>query len=241
MFDEIGPHLHAQQTAPAARTVGEMFWLRAARSASNPALFHKEEGAWRKVTWAGFKEAAAEVAKGLLALDLSAGDRVAILGPTQPPWAYYDMGAQLAGMVSFGIYPKQSPAQIRYLLEHSDAQGRSSSMRPEELRERPRRLGRGGQRSRRIVPWTPSLYREPSRARGPASDLPGGLRGRGRSTRRRSKRHPGGDRPRRDRDPRLHLGHHRAPEGGDDQPPEHPLAPDGQRRTSLRPTTRDDI
>src|SRR5688500_4800986 len=118
---ELGPDLPVHLTAHVARTLGEMFWLRAARSASNPAIFHKHEGAWRTITWKDFLDASAKVAHGLERLGLSRGDRVAILGPTQPEWAFYDIGAQLAGMVSFGVYPKQSIPQVRYLLEHSEA------------------------------------------------------------------------------------------------------------------------
>jgi len=46
---------------------------------------------------------------------------MAILGPTSAEWVYHEIGGQLAGLVTFGIYPKQSVQQIRYLLEHSEA------------------------------------------------------------------------------------------------------------------------
>ncbi|MCC6877295.1 MAG: AMP-binding protein, partial [Sandaracinaceae bacterium] len=114
---ELGPSVPVRHTAPAARTVGEMFWLRAARSASRPAFAHRPDAEWQVMDWAGVHGRAARVAKGLLDLGLAPGDRVAILGPTQPAWAIYDLGAQLATMVSFGIYPKQTPEHIRYLLE----------------------------------------------------------------------------------------------------------------------------
>src|SRR5688572_23216965 len=99
---ELGPDVVIRPTAPAARTIGEMFWLRCARSASLPALHHKPGSEWQTLTWEQFYDGAARVAHGLIAAGLSRGDRVAILGPTQPPWAIQDMGAQLAGMVSFG-------------------------------------------------------------------------------------------------------------------------------------------
>jgi long-chain acyl-CoA synthetase len=121
MIFEEGPPIPVTVAAQGARTVGEMFLSRTARSASRHALYHRPQERWEAITWGAFEESARRVAKGVLALGLARGDRVAILGPTQPPWAIYDFGAQLAGMVSFGIYPKQSAEQIRYLLEHSEA------------------------------------------------------------------------------------------------------------------------
>lgn len=59
---ELGPDLPVRLTANASRTLGEMFWLRASRSASNPALIHKPDGQWRTITWQGFLDGAAKVA-----------------------------------------------------------------------------------------------------------------------------------------------------------------------------------
>ncbi len=116
-----GPHIPVSYTAKDARTVGDMFAIRAARSGPLPAMFEKNHNRWEPMSWMGFYSAAAAVAKGLLDSGLKPGDRVAILGATRAGWSIYDMGCQLAGMVSLGIYPKQSPEQIRYLIDHSDA------------------------------------------------------------------------------------------------------------------------
>ena len=78
-------------------------------------------GRWQSLSWNDFYTGARRVAGGLVRLGLERGERVAILGPTHSPWGRYDMGAQLAGMVSLGIYPKQAPDQIRYILEHSES------------------------------------------------------------------------------------------------------------------------
>ncbi|MFK7991503.1 MAG: long-chain fatty acid--CoA ligase [Sandaracinaceae bacterium] len=120
MFD-LGPPVQVRPTSSAARTVGEMFWLRAARSASSPAIHYKDGGAWKTLSWSDLYDQAARVAGGLRRLGVRPGERVAILGPTQPSWARFDLGAQLAGCVSLGIYPKQSKEQVHYLLEHSEA------------------------------------------------------------------------------------------------------------------------
>ncbi len=155
MIFEEGPAIPVTVAAHGARTIGEMFLSRTARSASRPALYHRPQERWEVITWAGFEEAARRVAKGLLNLGLKKGDRVAILGPTQPPWAIYDFGAQLAGMVSFGIYPKQSPDQIRYLLEHSEAK----VIFVDEPAELEAVLSAAdGMRQLTIVPWNEALF-----------------------------------------------------------------------------------
>jgi len=161
---ELGPHVPTTCTADNARTVGEMFFLRRARSASRPALHHRPADVWLAITWDEFYLRAARVAKGLLDLGITKGDRVAILGPTQPPWAVLDLGAQLAGMVSFGIYPKQSVEQARYLLEHSEAKVVFVD-EPKEL-ETVLAASKGISTLQAIVPWTKELF-ETYRARDP--------------------------------------------------------------------------
>ncbi|MBL8784087.1 MAG: long-chain fatty acid--CoA ligase [Deltaproteobacteria bacterium] len=117
---ETAPHAPVTYASRSARNVGEMFRIRAKRSGPSPALYAKRDGRWDKTTWAGFYDEAREVLAGLLALGLGRGDKVAILGDTHKPWAVLDMGAQLGGLVTYGIYPKQPVDHIRYLLSHAD-------------------------------------------------------------------------------------------------------------------------
>ena len=156
MFD-LGPALPVRNTSTRARTVGEMFWLRAARSATAPALHHKVRGRWETLSWGDTYAAAAKVAGGLRRLGVEPGERVAILGPTQPAWAIYDLGAQLAGVVSLGIYPKQSVAQVRYLLTHSEARVVFVDGAEELATVLAAIEGRDGVR---VVPWESELVEE---------------------------------------------------------------------------------
>jgi long-chain acyl-CoA synthetase len=155
---ELGPDLPVRGTAESARTLGEMFWLRVARSATNSALIEKVGGVWQAATWQEFLNAAAKVAHGLTELSLERGDRIAILGPTQPAWAIYDMGVQLAGMVGVGVYPQQSVAQVRYLFEHSESKV-VFAFGKDEL-ETVLEASVGLESLIAIVPWTEALYRE---------------------------------------------------------------------------------
>jgi long-chain acyl-CoA synthetase len=115
------PHLPVLHVSREARTLGDMLVRRARHSRTRVAACEKRSGVWGSATWGELEDASRRVAAGLLARGLRGGDRVAILGPTSTQWGIFDFGVQLAGMVGFGIYPKQTPEQIRYLLEHSRA------------------------------------------------------------------------------------------------------------------------
>ncbi len=121
MLRPAAPHRPARLVAPESRTLADMFARRVARSGDTAAFFSKVDGHWLPTSWRGFERRALRVAGRLVELGLQPGDRVAILGPTKAPWAVQDMGAQIAGCVSLGIYPKQSAEQVRYILEHSEA------------------------------------------------------------------------------------------------------------------------
>ncbi len=153
-----GPHIPCHYVANDARTLAGMFRERARRSQGKPAIYEKRDGSWERTSWAGFYNRASEVAAGLKSLGVSAGDRVAILGPTHAPWAYYDMGAQLLGAVSLGIYPKQSVDQVRYIIDHSDSKVVFVD-EPDEL-ETVLAACRGLEQVVAIVPWDASLVEQ---------------------------------------------------------------------------------
>ncbi|CAM2009159.1 AMP-dependent synthetase/ligase [Acanthopleuribacter pedis] len=119
-----GPQCPVSPICREAKTVGDLLTLRAGHTPKQPAMFLKKTPAtpnWQEITWSDFDFKARQVAHGLLQAGLKPGDTVAIIGPTQPAWCIYDMGALLAGMVTVGVYPKQSVDQMHYLLDHSDA------------------------------------------------------------------------------------------------------------------------
>lgn len=150
------PHVPVTYIAREASSMGDMFRRRARASADLPAMWEKREGRWQPITWRGFYDAARRVHAGLVGLGLAAGDRVAILGETRAPWAVLDMGAQLGGLVSFGIYPKQTIDQIRYLLAHSEARVVFVDSEREALHTI--EAARGLDSLRAIVPWSDALY-----------------------------------------------------------------------------------
>jgi long-chain acyl-CoA synthetase len=64
---------------------------------------------------------AACFARGLYALGVKPGDRVALIGKNSAHWLIYDYGVSLAGAVSVPIYPTIDAPTARAVLEHSES------------------------------------------------------------------------------------------------------------------------
>src|SRR5207253_1668426 len=72
------------------------------------------------VTYAGLRAAVAEIAGGLAALGIRAGDRVGILAATRPEWVLADLGALRAGAVVVPVYHTNSPEECAHVVGHSE-------------------------------------------------------------------------------------------------------------------------
>jgi long-chain acyl-CoA synthetase len=110
------------ETAPpleSGKTLVDLFFDRVARWSERPALRHREDDAWRAITWARYGEAVREVAAGLVALGVDSGDRVGILAGNQPRWHMADVGILAAGAVSVPAYPTGAASQVAHVLGHS--------------------------------------------------------------------------------------------------------------------------
>ncbi len=155
-----GPHLPVDSVVaaggpPGARTVGEVFRRRAELTPDAAASFEKRGGAWQRLSWRDFYRQAARAARGLVDLGLEVGERIAILGPTRVDWGVWDLGGHLAGLVTVGIYSRQSPDQVRYILEHSDS--RAVFVAGEEELETVLEAAAGNDELQAIVPWEDEL------------------------------------------------------------------------------------
>ena len=58
---------------------------------------------------------------GLIALEVQAGDRVAIVGDPSPEWLLTDFAVQCLGAISFGLYPTSAPDEMEFVLRHAGA------------------------------------------------------------------------------------------------------------------------
>ena len=76
---------------------------------------------WINVIARDFATEVKEVAKGLIAMGVEPGDRVALLSTTRYEWSLLDFAIWAAGAASVPIYPSSSLAQIQWIIEDSGA------------------------------------------------------------------------------------------------------------------------
>ena len=81
----------------------------------------KHLGLYRSRTWREYSAFVARCARGLQALGLAAGERVAIMGDACEEWMIADLGAQAAGAITYGIYPTSSATEVEYQLRDGGA------------------------------------------------------------------------------------------------------------------------
>jgi long-chain acyl-CoA synthetase len=99
----------------------DVFASTVAAHADRPAMRWRDGDDWATLTWAQYADAVGEVASGLRALGLEAGDRVGILSANRPEWHIADLGILGAGLVSVPVYPTSSASQVAFVLGHSGA------------------------------------------------------------------------------------------------------------------------
>ncbi len=103
-----------------AQTLGAMI-LSAARRGADVAMRFGASGESVSLSYAELGVLAREIARGLIALGVKGGERVAILSSTRAEWTLCDCGALCAGAVVVPIYHTNSPQECAYVLRHSEA------------------------------------------------------------------------------------------------------------------------
>lgn len=106
-------------TIPATGGIGEAVFTNA-EEAPNDVVFRRKVGdQWLDVTAERFRTEVVDVAKGLIASGIGAGDRVGILAATRYEWTLFDFAIWAAGAVSVPIYVTSSAEQIEWILSDS--------------------------------------------------------------------------------------------------------------------------
>jgi long-chain acyl-CoA synthetase len=85
------------------------------------ALREKEFGIWQSFTWSEYLARVRDFSLGLVALGLSRGDKVAIIGDNRPEWVFGELAAQAAGAASVGIYQDSNLTEVAFVIDHCDA------------------------------------------------------------------------------------------------------------------------
>ncbi|MDX6728135.1 MAG: long-chain acyl-CoA synthetase [Baekduia sp.] len=110
----------ASSGASHADTLGHLL-LEALERHSGAAMKFRDGDVWAEWSFAEVGRMTSELARGLIALGLQPGDRVAILGGTCPDWTVADCAALVAGLTVVPIYQTNPPEECAYVLAHSGA------------------------------------------------------------------------------------------------------------------------
>ena len=125
-------------TAEERCNLTQLLALRAAQSPTQTyAEIKHDDDSWHPVTYAEFQAKVTAVAKGLIALGVAPGDRVAIMADTRFEWAVMDFAILAAGAITVPVYPSSSPAQLAWIMADAgvtyvatDAQERADAVDP---------------------------------------------------------------------------------------------------------------
>jgi long-chain acyl-CoA synthetase len=98
----------------------QMLFHWADKHPGKPFLFQATNGEWKALNWGEVADQVRRMSSALKAL-LPPGSKVAISGRNTAHWIMADQAIAMAGMVSIGLYPKQSEAHTRFILEHSES------------------------------------------------------------------------------------------------------------------------
>ena len=102
------------------RSVPETFREAALVRGEKIAMRYKDFGLWQEISWNQYYHQASYLSHALMSLGVNAGDFVGIIGENCPEWLFMDMGIQMAGARTVGIYTTNSWKQVKYILEHSE-------------------------------------------------------------------------------------------------------------------------
>ena len=94
----------------------------ASRFPERIAFRDKKFGIWNEISYKEFWLQVNYVGCALNYFGIGRSDKVAIHSENRPEWLISDIGAQAIGAISVGLYPTNPPAEVKYLLGHSESQ-----------------------------------------------------------------------------------------------------------------------
>lgn len=86
-----------------------------------PGYFEKIGSAWVPTSWEEYIAQVRAAAKSMISLGVEPGDVVCMLGFNRPEWVIGQLAAMMIGGVGAGIYTTNSPSEVKYILNHSEA------------------------------------------------------------------------------------------------------------------------
>ena len=103
------------------RSLPAMFFEVARERAAKPFLWAKRNGKYQSLGWAEVGEQVGRLARGLIALGLEPGDRVALVSENRPEWVIADLAIMSAGGITVPAYITNTVDDHRHILGNSGA------------------------------------------------------------------------------------------------------------------------
>jgi long-chain acyl-CoA synthetase len=98
-----------------------MFFEQAARRRERPFLWLKRDGRYRPISWQEVARQVTHLARGLRALGIERGDRVALVAENRPEWMIADLAIIAAGAITVPAYTTHTVEDHRHVLANSGA------------------------------------------------------------------------------------------------------------------------
>ncbi len=106
----------------ALASLAEMFHQTCSKNPAKVGMMYKRNGSYQPITFGEMKEGVEKLAAGLAAIGVKKGDKVILLSENRFEWAYSDYAILTIGAATVPVYPNLLPHQIKYIINHSDAE-----------------------------------------------------------------------------------------------------------------------
>ncbi|MGC8755832.1 MAG: AMP-dependent synthetase/ligase [bacterium] len=103
------------------QSIVSMFYQRAKQHPEKLAILWNRKGEWQHILWKEYRDHVYNASYGLLGLGFKNGDKANIIGINRPEWFYSDLAILSNGGISVPVYHTNTPKQIEYISQHSDA------------------------------------------------------------------------------------------------------------------------
>jgi long-chain acyl-CoA synthetase len=107
-----------------------MVFDRAKTFGAKPALWGKRDGNWVALSYADLGQQVMRLARGLRALGVQPGDRVALAAENRPEWIVADYAIMAAGAISVPTYTTNTVADNLHIFTNAGVKGIIASTRP---------------------------------------------------------------------------------------------------------------
>jgi long-chain acyl-CoA synthetase len=104
-----------------------LFFDQAQALGGKPLTFQRRDGTWHAQSWQEIAGQVRALARGLIALGVQPGDRIALVAENRPEWLVADLAIMAAGAITVPAFTTNTTEDHRHILTHSGARGMISA------------------------------------------------------------------------------------------------------------------